>query len=263
MSKKVKYASNFLAHAPPGEYEICINDLKQIASESTVNQARDETKVAWHENNFYYVIVQDHAAVICSDAKQPDGSYLDPHSGYLFNFDFDSKKVTTTTNKGPTQNPICAELLPALDAYAASSYKDKSFSGCYTLSDGSTAIVLRSSSTSLSNCRTGAVYARYLLQPNGTLTGTIKSIEHFFENGNALSEFGSDLQTSVKMGNPKDVAKAVLRAIDDFEQNWLDAANTAFEKVGNEALFKLRRKFPVTHTKIDWERELTPGSFIA
>ena len=65
------------------------------------------------------------------------------------------------------------------------------------------------------------------------------------------------------MGNPKDVAKAVLRAIDDFEQNWLDAANTAFEKVGNEALFKLRRKFPVTHTKIDWERELTPGSFIA
>ena len=263
MSKKVKYASNFLANAPPGEYEICINDLKQIASESTVNQARNETKVQWHENNYFFTIVQDHGAVICADARQPDGSYLDPHSGYLFNFDFDTKKVTTTTSKGPAQNPICEDLLPALDAYAAASYKDKSFSGCYTLSDGSISIILRSSSTSLSNCRTGAVYARYVLQTNGTFTGTIKSIQHFFENGNALSEFSSDLQTKIKMGDSKSVTRAIIHAIDDFEQNWLDAANTAFEKVGEEALFKLRRKFPVTHTKIQWERELTPGSFIA
>ena len=64
MSKKVKYASNFLSHAPPGEYEVCVNDLKQIASESTVIQARNETKVQWHESNYYFVRIRINQRVI-------------------------------------------------------------------------------------------------------------------------------------------------------------------------------------------------------
>ncbi|OHT10525.1 F-actin-capping protein subunit alpha [Tritrichomonas foetus] len=262
--KQVKLASNFLQNAPPGEYEQCSAALGTIVSDSnTVRQARQQSGKIWHENSYYYVIVSDHQAIVCKEACQPDGSYLDPTTGKTFKFDYESKK-TSLTGQSVNLPQICTDIMTILTPYCEASYKEKSACGCYPCPDGSVYIVMRSSSISLPNYRTGAVYASYKLSKDGTLKGRIDAIQHFFESGNALGQFGANLASKVKMGsNTKEVAKEVIRVIDEFEQKWLDAANTAFERVNNEALFKLRRKIPFTHSKIDWERELTPGSFIA
>ena len=262
MSRQVKCASNFLFNAPPGEYEQCSAALNALVEDKTVvESARNETNDAWHENNYYLVSLGDHNAITCSEARYRKGVYEDPQTRQLFEINWETK-LATFLEETTRHNGLVDAIQNGLNGYCQVAYKENSACGCYLNNDDDILIVLRSASVSLKNYRTGAVYASYKLKQDGSLTGRIQSKQHFFESGNALCEYGSNLKTKINMGDDNSTAEEVILAIASFEKEWMSSASATFEKVNSEALFKLRRKIPVTHTLIQWEREFT-GSFIA
>jgi hypothetical protein len=153
-------------------------------------------------------------------------------------------------DRPPSSTPQRGQLQQLLTEYARTAYKSTIGVGVYD-TKSALLIVLRSSSISLKNFRTGNVIARYKLESNGKLTGTITVTQHYFETGNVMCHQSSKLETSVSGGDlPGAVAK-----IREFENQWLRSYLEAFDWLFNEGMTKLRRKIPVSGTKINWEAE--------
>lgn len=260
MSKEFKIAQKLLLKAPPGEYDLCLNDLKKIIDHGTVKQAELATKVLWHENNYTYVYITDHHAILCGYGRQPDGTYFDPHTGYVFYYNFDTNEVTPTGIKGPEQSPLCTELLPKLESYVFSAYRESSCAAVYSVAGGGIVIILRSSSISIQNFCTGGIFGQYYLQPNGQLSGSIKSLQHYFEEGNSFAHFDCNMPPeSIDMAQTNsEISDQILDTITRFESRYRKAAMNAYDSVDeNRALSILRLKLPYTGTRINWELELS------
>jgi hypothetical protein len=83
------------------------------------------------------------------------------------------------------------------------------------------------------------------------LSGTISVTQHYFEMGNVMCHQSARMDSS---GTGKDLAEAVAK-IQDFENHWLASYLEAFDWLSNEGMAKLRRKIPISGTKINWEAE--------
>jgi len=244
----------FLEDAPPGEYEQCSAALQAVVTPEDaglISQARSETLKSWSEKACRAVEVDGHNAIICPEALQEDGTYVDPITLKTFEYDFESReaKVTENTVEG---SEFRGELQKELIDYAIGAYKENPVVGVFDKADGSLAIVLGSQSISLNNFRTGKTVAKYTLTQDGNLTGKIESIQHFFEKGNAVCQNDDECNVSTKFGN----AKEVIKAIKAFEDKWLTDYKETLARIGEEIIFRLRRKFPISKTKINWENEI-------
>ena len=256
MSEEIfESTKNFLQNAPPGEYEQCSNALKSILPDPDVLvQARNETLQTWTQEQCRSVEINGHRAIICEEALQSDGTYLDPITMQTYQYNFESR-VPTPTGNTVTGSEFRNSLQEEINSYVNKAYKENAAGGAFDTADGNVVIVLSSESVSLNNYRTGKTLAKYTVSPNGSLKGHINSMQHFFEQGNALCEHGGDCDKTVTFGD----AKGTVKAIKLFEEKWLDSYKETLDKIGESILFKLRRKMPVQKTKINWLQEITVG----
>jgi hypothetical protein len=134
--------------------------------------------------------------------------------------------------------------------YARAAYKSTVGVGVYD-AKSALLILLRSFSISLKNFRAGNLIARYKVESNGKLTGTISVTQHYCETGHVMCHQSSKLETTVPTG---DLGQVVTK-ITEFENQWLRNYIEAFTWLFNEGTPKLRRKLPVSGTKINWEAE--------
>ena len=251
----LEIAKAFLRNAPPGEYEQCTLALRSIVhSDELIDQARAETQQEWNEKECVVVEIDDHKGIICPEACVQTGKYIDPIAQEIFDYDYECRVFTKTGQKVQCSD-FRNQLQEELSRYCLMAYKQDAAAGVYDCQDGSINIVLRSRSVSLMNFRTGKTIGRYNLSPDGSLIGTISSIQHFFERGNAVCQHDGHCNKTVTFGN----AKEVVKAIKAFEDEWLDGYKNTLESIGADVLFKLRRKMPISKTKINWEREITVG----
>lgn len=260
MSDKTALATAFLANAPAGEYEQCSAALTDITNDpAIVSAAREESLLAWDRAQCTCVTLGDHMVIVCDEALLPDGRYLDPHTQEAFTYDYKSKMVAATGDKIET-SPLRTAIHARLAAYAPLAYTAKSGYGAYD-KDDSVVVVMTSKSISLKNYRTGSATGKYVIAKDGTYTGRIETQQHFFENGNALCQFGADAKGKVRVSSedPEKFADFLVDSIAEFEERYFEAFCEGLEKIGEEGLNKLRRKLPVTATKINWEMELTTG----
>lgn len=255
MGENLEIINEILANAPSGEYEQCTAALRSIVQDDElISQARSLTLPDWVEKECLLVDIDDHKALICKEASQGEGIYVDPTNQQIFAYDFESHTCSPT---GDTieSTPFRDELQAELDAYVKTTYKENAGAGVYLNADGSISVVLRSSSVSLKNFRTGRTIAKYLINQDGSLTGNISSTQHFFERGNSVCSHDGDCNETIQFGD----AKSVVNAISTFEDKWLRYYQATLEKIGADVLFQLRRKFPYTKQKINWQQEITVG----
>jgi capping protein alpha len=250
--KQLRIATAFLTAAPAGEFDVVASDLEALTgNKSLVRSAVDAAFISWHHANCGLVPVGEYNVIICEEAKVAEGTYVNPYTQTLVKFDLPSKKFTQTADKAPGSNPLRAQLQQLLTGYVKSAYKSNIAVGVYDTKGGLN-IVMRSSSISLKNYRTGNIIARYKLESSGKLSGTISVTQHYFETGNVMSYQAARMEGTIP---PGDLAEA-LGKIQEFENQWLASYLEAFEWLSNEGMAKLRRKIPISGTKINWEAEL-------
>jgi capping protein alpha len=249
--KQLRLATSFLANAPEGEFDLVASDLDAVTGNpKLVASARDAAYLQWAHAQAHLVPLDGNNVIVCDEAKVSEGTYVNPYTQTLFKYDSASKSFKSTKDKAHTSTPQRAQLQQLLTEYARATYKSTIGVGVYD-TKGGVLIVLRSASLSLKNYRTGNVIARYKLESNGKLSGSITATQHYFETGNVMCHNGSKLETSVGGG---DLQGAVAK-IREFENQWVRNYLAAFDWLFNEGMAKLRRKLPVSGTKINWEAE--------
>jgi hypothetical protein len=249
--KHLKLAAGFLANAPQGEFELVAADLESVTGNAKlVTAARDSAFLPWAHAQAHLVALDGNNVIVADESKVSEGAYINPYTQTLFRFDASTKKFKSTTDRAPPSTPQRAQLQQLLTEYARTAYNSTIGVGVYD-AKSALLILLRSSSVSLKNFRTGNVIARYKLESNGKLTGSISVTQHYFETGNVMCHQSTPLNATVPAGDlPQVVAK-----IREFENQWLRSYLEAFDWLFNEGMAKLRRKIPVSGTKLNWEAE--------
>ncbi|KAH0787211.1 F-actin-capping protein subunit alpha [Histomonas meleagridis] len=261
MESETDVVSRFLEESPPGEYEQCSSVLSVLVSKPTLLESRAATIKKWNMKQCTYVPISQHAAIICEEAAQSDGSFVDPITYKTFNYNFAYRRAEEIGGEPEVpSNELREELQTKLTDYLSQTYHEQAAVGVYTTSKGSLVIYLRSSSISLENFRTGSVISRYVFEDNSTLSGKIESIQHFFEGGNAVCQNSATLSpVSINGDNVQQKSAQIIEAIISFEEKWIKSVQETLTKIGEEGIACLRRKMPVTKTKINWRAELETG----
>jgi hypothetical protein len=184
--KQLRLATSFLVNAPASEFELVCSDLEAVTGNSKlVGSARDAAYLQWAHAQAHLVPLDGNNAIVCDEAKISEGSYLNPYTQTVFKWDSSGKKFKAVNDRAPNSTPQRTQLQQLLTEYARTAYKSTIGVGVYD-TKSALLIVLRSSSISLKNFRTGNVIARYKLESNGKLNGGITVTQHYFETGNVM-----------------------------------------------------------------------------
>ncbi|KAH0791189.1 F-actin capping protein alpha subunit [Histomonas meleagridis] len=259
--KQTQIISEILSEAPPGEYKQCEAALKGLLpKQNSLKEATEATELQWNLSQYTYVPFNTHSAMLCAEARLPDGSFIDPVTLQTFTYNLD-KKAATNTGKTVQGSPLRNLIQEKISVYGLNSYGHYFACGAFDTKDQKVQVILRSSSISLENYRTGNVIAKYLVDPSKLeVKGRIQTLQHFFENGNAVCQYGVNLDKKLSGKSPEEISNSFMEAIIEFENNFYDEYIIGLSKIGDEGLNRLRRKLPVTATKINWEIELTTGA---
>lgn len=256
--------NDFLADSPPGEYAQIGAALQGVTNNrEELEKARSATFERYAKDQCMYVFIGDHPALICDEALTESGAYIDPVTGLGFHYNPNSEMVTDTGLNVQESSPLRIALQQRIKDYCLQVYKQDHACGAYDLPDGAVGIVFRASSISLRNFRTGIITAHYKISKEGALTGQISAKLHFFEGGNAMLEYSKKVESTMKMTDPAFIANSFVTKISMIESTWLQDLEDGLQKIGEEGLEKLRRKLPISKTKVDWEKELTSGGGMA
>jgi capping protein alpha len=257
MSKKkekhLRIITAFLTNAPPGEFEQCVADLEVLTgSKSLVDSAKEAAYEAWVHKRYHVAAVNGNNVIICDESKVSNRIYLNPVTLGTVKFDPAARTFVATPDKPISATPQRVQLQKIFGEYARAAYRSNAAVGVYDGGKGASLVVIRSTSVSLKNYRTGSIISKYRIESNGKLSGTLEVIQHYFESGNVMSSQSTKMEAEQPL---PDLNQLVLK-VRDFENQWLRNYLEAFDWLFAEGMAKLRRKIPISGTKINWEAEL-------
>lgn len=284
MSDELKAVGRFLKEAPPGEYEDCVQAIKGfIADDSVLEEGIKLTKEDWLVNNCTIIDIDDHKAILCEEARKGEGKFVDPITNKVFSYDFiEQKIVENAPKKEKAPKPASGEeedkaeeekkeeeeeekeiviesselrkaLQPLALAFASSTVRN-GVCGTYDSDDG-VKIVVRASSISKANFRTGIILMHFTCHEN-TIKGSVELKGHFYEHGNCIGSQKAEFEDSYTGDDEQAQATDIVKKMSKFFNKWNSAVSESFELLNTEGLNKLRRRLPINVQKINWAQEL-------
>ncbi|KAH0788203.1 F-actin-capping protein subunit alpha [Histomonas meleagridis] len=251
--KLVEAASRLLVNAPPGEFEDCVNAMNQFVDDkAVVEEARKQSVRKWMMSRCVAVEVGNHSAMVCEEALQDGSRFVDPHTMKIFKYNFEDR-TSQETDEQLESTPFRNACQTALDVFSKNTLKNGAC-GVYDTNNG-VAIVLSGSSIARENYRTGDVFMRFTIE-NGHLQGKITAAAHFYENGNCTLENSADFEAQVSGNDNDSMAAAAVKKLSEFYKTWTEKLAYGFDLLKDEGLNRLRRRLPVTKSKVNWRAEI-------
>lgn len=104
------------------------------------------------------------------------------------------------------------------------------------------------------NMRNGQWQSAWCIE-DGKVTGTIRAIVHYFEDGNVQLNTHRDAQFEwIFTEDFENSAKELISKIQSHEDEVQVAVNEAYSQLADVTFKKLRRQLPVTRAKVDWNK---------
>ncbi|KAF8373366.1 cap-1 [Pristionchus pacificus] len=266
-SEKVRIASDFLLHAPPGEFNEVFNDVRMLLKNDTLlREGCAPVFAQYNREQFVPVKLEgvDKKTLVTPYNDIGGGRFVDDHSGKSFKFDHLRREAVDVADAPGIEaklEPWRAALQTELDAYI-----DEHFShggiGCVFQSRGAgggLVMCIESHQFAPTNYVNGRWRSEWHV-PVGDgqsgvqdMKGQIKCQVHYYEDGNV--QLFSDKPTTVKVNvssDPSKTAKEVLRAISEEEAAYQTAIQENYTTMSESTFKALRRQLPVTRAKMDW-----------
>jgi len=266
-----------LKEAPPGEYEDCVHAIRGfITDESVLEEGINLTKEDWLVGNCTTITIDEHNAILCEEARKGENKFVDPVTNKVFAYDFIKQEIVKNApppaekangeeeekaeeEKKEVEEEIVesSELRTEVQAAGtdfASKRVHNGTCGAYDSEEG-VKVVIRASSISKSNFRTGMILMHFTCKDN-TVKGSIELKGHFYEKGNCLGTHKAEFEDSYAGDDEKAKAADIFKKIGGFLNKWTEAIAESFELLNTEGLNKLRRRLPINVQKINWAQEL-------
>lgn len=245
MSDFEKIVREIIFDSPPEEIPLVYDNLLVL----TEGQSKQKIKSIIQELNEKKraSAINQNDRFVISELNKAGSKYFDPLKKVLFSVDpitLEASDLEEYTDVNPTD--IQLSIANELDLYTEKFFPQKTANAVFQLKDSSKfAIIIVAKKKSLSDFWSGFWVSEYVYDAEAKeLTGSISLDAHYFEDGNVRFKSESKLETT-KTQSP-------IISLKEFECNFEKALIKKFQYM-NETQFKsLRRRLPVTRSKINW-----------
>ncbi|WKY04389.1 hypothetical protein Q1695_005410 [Nippostrongylus brasiliensis] len=265
-SEKVRIVSDFLQHAPPGEFNEVFNAVRMLLNnDQLLKEGCAQAITKYNESQFVPVKLEgiEKQTLVTPFNDVGGGRYVDDASKKSFKYDHlrkEASDIQPHPAESTTSESWRAALQKELDAYIEEHYS-KAGVGCVFVRHGSFTLCIESHQFQPKNFCNGRWRSEWKLPVGDGKTGShdvvgkIKVQVHYYEDGNV--QLFSEKECNVKVQITNDVektAKDILHAIKEEEGKYQQAVQENYASMSDNTFKALRRQLPVVRTKMDWHK---------
>ncbi|RWS29039.1 F-actin-capping protein subunit alpha-like protein [Leptotrombidium deliense] len=264
--EKLRIVTDFILHAPPGEFKEVLNDVRLLLSnDSLLKEQASGVFAQYFKDQLTPVKIEgSECPTLVSEYNElSSGRYFDPRSQQSFKYD--PLKEEASEYSSWTPDPISESWRSALERCWTNYCKEHFVNGV--------SAVFSNSQKGLATI--SACIEHHQFQPknfwNGRwrsewsfcfppeknsgkcdLKGTIKVQVHYYEDGNVQLVSSKEVKESVVITDEEQTAKEIVQIICESEKEYQLAIAENYHTMSETTFKALRRQLPITRQKIDW-----------
>eukprot|EP00002_Diphylleia_rotans_P022001 TRINITY_DN42_c0_g1_i1.p1 TRINITY_DN42_c0_g1~~TRINITY_DN42_c0_g1_i1.p1 ORF type:complete len:287 (-),score=74.36 TRINITY_DN42_c0_g1_i1:530-1390(-) len=266
--EKLRIANHFILNAPPGEFNEVVTDVRKILNDDALlNRTALQTFRQHNTENFATTVAPDvqHKVMVTPYNEVDTKHYKDYRAGIVFKFDHVKQEVVEVRpleedERVPEAEAFRAALDASLSKYVHDFYPDGTVGVFPVRVDGSIQMNICISAVRLNstNFWNGQYHSFYQFtystsDSSAKMTGLIKSLVHYYEDGNVQLNTKTERNADVKVADTG-AAAAITKQIQDWESGFQAGLDGSFQNLLELSFKGLRRKLPISGTKFNFNQ---------
>merc|ERR1739846_96627 len=263
-SEKVRIASDFILHPPPGEFNEVFNDVRVLLSnDGLLKEGASGAFVQYNKDQLTPATLKDapYACLITEYNDLGGGRFGDPRTKQSFRYDHLRKEASDLQpwQPIPEMETTRAIIEAEVTAYTLNHYKHGICSVYSIVNDEGKAIVIciEDHQFQPKNFWNGRWRSVWTIREEGgqaEITGILKVQVHYYEDGNVQLVSSKEIKDTISKSSDEQLAKDLVSRMEKSETDYQSAISENYQTMSDTTFKALRRQLPVTRTKIDWNK---------
>jgi len=230
-SEKVQVVTNFLLHAPPGEFDEVFNDVRVLLNND--NLLTEGAASAFSQYN------KDQLLPVKLGESEVQGI------------------VTDHNDLQPWTEGLRSAIETEIVSYVKNHYKH-GVTAVFSKEAGKSFVVcIEDHQYSPKNFWNGRWRSQWTVNINGSkaeVLGVLKVQVHYYEEGNVQLVSSKEVKENISVGSDLETSKALVKLMKDSEEEYQSGISENYQTMSDTTFKALRRALPVTKTKVDWDK---------
>lgn len=268
--EKIRISSDYILHAPPGEFTEVFNDVRMLLGNDALLREGCATAFSTYNKDQFQPVelgADRPKSLVTRYNELPDGRFFCPKSSVSFAYDHLRREASDIqsykdANESKAE-PFRVALQQAANAYLENHYGASGVCTVFATVDKSSSLpqltlCIESHGFQPKNYWNGRWRSQWsvlLSSKEAELKGVIKVQVHYYEDGNVQLVSSKEISSHIQSSNDANhVAKEIIRVIEEQETAYQAAVHDNYQTMSDTTFKALRRPLPITKTKFDWSK---------